>query len=98
MEEKMVFEDAKKKILDLVGEKHFKAAREELLNFNYADIGEILEDILEEICHQIYRTYSDHHYGISILYIRQFHTVKTCGYHIGKHIRIYRIDILRNKG
>ena len=45
MEEKMVFEDAKKKILDLVGEKHFKAAREELLNFNYADIGEILEDI-----------------------------------------------------
>ena len=49
MEEKMVFEDAKKKILDLVGEKHFKAAREELLNFNYADIGEILEDILEEI-------------------------------------------------
>lgn len=49
MEEKIIFEDAMKKILGLVKEKHFKAAREELLNFNYADIGEILEEILEEV-------------------------------------------------
>lgn len=49
MDEKIVFEDGMKKILQLVSEKDYKTARSELLNFNYADIGEILEEILEEL-------------------------------------------------
>ncbi len=49
MEEKMAFDDALKNILILVEEKNYKLAKAELLNLNYADIGEVLEEILEEI-------------------------------------------------
>lgn len=49
MEEKKMFDETIEEILSLAKEKHFKTIREKLLDFNYADIGEILEEVLEEI-------------------------------------------------
>ncbi len=49
MEEKKMLEDIIKKIIILAKDKNFKKVREELLNLNYVDIGEILEEVLEEV-------------------------------------------------
>lgn len=49
MEEKNLFDKAIEHIISLAKEKQFKVIREELLNLNYADIGEILEEVLEEV-------------------------------------------------
>lgn len=49
MEEKVIFEDSLKDVLELVGNKEYKKARLLLLDLNYADIGEIIEEIIEEI-------------------------------------------------
>lgn len=51
MDEKVFdeFEENLEKIIKLAKEKHFKTIRELLLNYNFADIAEILEEILEEV-------------------------------------------------
>ncbi len=49
MEEKEMFDKATEEIVELAKEKHFKTIREKLLNFNSADIAEILEESLEEV-------------------------------------------------
>ena len=49
MEEKREFEECINKVLQLAKDKRFKEIREELLSYNYADIGEILEEVLEDV-------------------------------------------------
>lgn len=49
MEEKMTFEELTNFVLESLEEKKYKAVRDELLNHNVADIGEIIEEILDEI-------------------------------------------------
>lgn len=49
MEEKMTFEELTVFVLEKLEEKQYKVVREELLNHNVADIGEIIEEILDEI-------------------------------------------------
>ncbi len=49
MEERMTFEELTDFVLENLEEKKYKIVREELLNHNVADIGEIIEEILDEI-------------------------------------------------
>ena len=49
MEERTVFEENIDQIIELAKNKQFKDIRAELINYNYADIGEILEEVLEEV-------------------------------------------------
>ena len=49
MEEKREFQECINKVLQLAKDKRFKEIREELLSYNYADIGEILEEVLEDV-------------------------------------------------
>lgn len=49
MEEKRIFEENIEEIIELAKNKQFKDIREVLLSYNYADIGEILEEVLEEV-------------------------------------------------
>lgn len=48
METKKTFEELTEYILKLLEEKKYKSARDELLQYNVADIGEVLEEILDE--------------------------------------------------
>lgn len=49
MEEKNVLDQITDKVIELAELKNFKAIRLLLLDLNYADIGEILEEVLEEV-------------------------------------------------
>lgn len=49
MEERTVFEENIDQIIELAKNKQFKDIRAELIDYNYADIGEILEEVLEEV-------------------------------------------------
>lgn len=49
MEERTVFEENIDQIIELAKNRQFKDIRAELIDYNYADIGEILEEVLEEV-------------------------------------------------
>ncbi|MEG0392265.1 MAG: magnesium transporter [Anaerovoracaceae bacterium] len=49
MEEKKDFEVLVEEVLDLLRDKQYRKTRDELLNYNAADIGEVLEEIIDEL-------------------------------------------------
>ena len=49
MDEKKEFEQFIEQVLEIVEQKNYRLARDELLNYNAADIAEVLEDVKDEI-------------------------------------------------